>query len=445
MPLQLIARGPLISSAPNAKKLTKDQQAQLSFALKTYFGKKVSLANAFPRDEPTWVQRFEVVDADDPSTVLYDFWEINADSGELFVAGVAKSASIERLQGCFSVVTNADDDGALSELALALSQAERLPDPDAPFLFEPDEIRGSYGMKPIRRIAAFRKPEAMPKTKKEWDQLLTGENIYVTEAFAEQYSAHFTPSNWKIICSYTTLSEDFLRKHHASLGWANIGFSQVLSEPFLREFAEQLVWNGWQGICARQKLSEGFLREQLERIDWTAVAQNQELSVGFIEEFAAKIPLGLLDVTRLPEDFLRKYADQLSWDGTHGSISMRADLSESFVRDFQDRLNWTKVTMYRDNSSEFLDEFAERIEWRHLGHNKHLTDAQIRHYKDKISWLDLIAFGRRLSDDMIREHAAYLDENMWTTLVERKKVSPEYAKEITARLRDEKKRPHKKR
>ncbi len=292
MSLQLIARGPQISSAAAAKRLPKHQQAQLLVALAAYLGKKTPFAKAFPRDEPVFAQRYEVVDARAPTVVLYDLWELGGDSGDLFLPGEAKSAGVELVQGSFGVRADVADEGALGELVLALGEAERLPDPDAPYLFEPGEFEDSRGVRAIRRIAGFRTEEAIPKTKRAWDQLLTWPDLYVTEAFAVRYAPQFTHHNWVMVCTYSPLSEAFLREHHTQLGWQNIGFYQKLSEAFIHEFADQLVWKGWQGICSRQVLSESFLREHAERVDWSTVARYQSISETFIEEFADRFDEG---------------------------------------------------------------------------------------------------------------------------------------------------------
>ena len=47
--------------------------------------------------------------------------------------------------------------------------------------------------------------------------------------------------------------------------------------------------------------------------------------------------------------------------------------------------------------------------------------------------------GRPLSDELLRDHAAFLNETLWRELIQSKRVSPAYAKEISAQLKAAKK------
>jgi hypothetical protein len=131
MSLQLIARGPMITTAAAAKKLAPIHRDQLLAALASYFGKKTSFAAAFPADEPAEAQRYEVATPWGSPAPRYDLWEISVDGGVLFVHATTDRTGIELGQGGFEVVSDASDTD-LGELVAELSAAERLPDPDAP-------------------------------------------------------------------------------------------------------------------------------------------------------------------------------------------------------------------------------------------------------------------------------------------------------------------------
>lgn len=433
MKLQLISRGSLLSASSDAKALAAQHQAQLLLALQAYFGKKTSFARAFSGDEPCTVQRYEVVEEQAPNAVLYDFWEVNRDSGSLFFSGREERVGIEMLQFGFEITSGAKDDAALLELVLSLSEAERLAEPDEPLRYEEGQREGRV----IQRLAGFNQESAVPRNKRAWSKLLQGPNIYMTEAFAERYGEHWGREPWLMVVRYGELSEAFIRRHIAQLTMAEVCFYQPLSEAFLREFADEVHW---ENVSMRQRLSEGFIREFADRVDWSEIVREQSVSDAFIEEFADKIDFEAIDCTRRTEAFLRKHADRLRWSGG-GSVSWWVDMPDAFLRDFSERVSWMDVTMYRAHSDASLEEFAEKIEWRLLGHNEHLTDEQIRRYKDKLDWSTLIIWRhRRLSDEMIREHASYLNEIMWRVLVEKRRVSPAYAAEIKAKiLRDAKK------
>lgn len=429
MSLQLIARGPMITTAAAAKKLAPIHRDQLLAALAAYFGKKTSFAAAFPAEEPAEAQRYEVVAMGDPAP-RYDLWEISVDGGVLFAHATTDRTSIELGQGGFEVVSDASDTD-LGELVAELNAADRLPDPDAPLILEKDTSGGQT----VFRLAGFSRPDAIPKNKKEWDKLLRWPNIYVTEGFAATYAASFTQGNWQTVARYACLSEAFILEHAEQLGWSEISRRQVLSEAFLAEHADRV---DWAGASHEQRLSEGFLREHAHRVDWSAVAQSQALSETFIEEFADKIPFQRLNTTKLSESFIRKHRDALDWSGPLG-VSEHPSLSVAFLKEHANRLTWSKVTLRRGHEEDVIDAFGDRIEWRLLGANVQVSEAQLRRFADRIDWRMVVRSKRPLSDELVRDHAAFLDEPLWRELIETKRVSPAYAKEISAHLRAAKK------
>lgn len=429
MTLQLITRGPLITTAADAKKLAPIHRDQLLAALASYFGKKTSFAAAFPADEPAEAQRYEVAAPGDAAP-RYDLREISVDGGELFVHATTDRTGVELGQGGFEVVSDASDSD-LAELVAELSAAERLPDPDAPLLLEKDTWDGQT----VLRVAGFNRPDAVPKTPKEWDKLLRWPNIYVTEAFAKAHAGSLTRGNWQTVARYARLSEGFILEHAEQLGWSEISRRQVLSEAFLAEHADRV---DWAGASHEQRLSEDFLRAHAHRVDWSAVAQSQALSEAFIEEFADKLPFKRLNTAKLSESFIRQHADALDWHGPLG-VSEHPSLSVAFLKEHADRLSWSKVTLRRGHDEDVLEAFEDRIEWRLLGANVQVSEARLRRHASRIDWRMVVRSKRPLSDELVRDHAAFLDETSWRELVEGKRVSPAYAKEISAQLKAAKK------
>lgn len=424
--MKIIARGTSFSSTADAKKLSELHQAQLLLALEAHFGKKTSFAKAFPREEPCTVERHEI--ADDAGVVLFDFWVVDADGGSIFRRDTTENAGVEMIQFDFEVIEGASDAQALDDLALALSRAERLPDPDAPLTF----VEGKLGWKSVRRIDGFNRADAVPKTPREWDRLLAWPNIYVTEAFAEKHSAALTRANWVTVVRYCELSEPFIRKHLGALELNEVVFNQALSDDFLREFADELDWSRASG---RQTLSPAILRDFGERIDWKAWSAQPSVDDAMLEAFADKTHWPSVDCTNRGEAFLRRHADALPWSGIRGVSANRLPLSSEFLRDFGERLNWAEWSRYGAISDAQLEEFSGRIHWASFSQNGHITDAQIRKYADRIDWALLLTWGRSISEELLREHAEHVDDALWAKLIRLKKLPSAYAKEVSARLR----------
>jgi len=93
-------------------------------------------------------------------------------------------------------------------------------------------------------------------------------------------------TNWAIISSEYSLSEDFIREFKDNVNWYNISTYQKLSEDFIREFKDKVKWNY---ISASQKLSEDFIREFKDNVNWDNISEYQKLSEDFIREFKDKV------------------------------------------------------------------------------------------------------------------------------------------------------------
>ncbi len=422
MDLQLVRIHPNIATAADAKKLPPLAQQQLLSALRAYFGKKTSFTAAFGDGECS-ADGFRGEAVANPGVGLYDYWETNVDSGSVFRHGTLTSAGVEMIQNDFGIHTDEPNPTAeMDQLVEDLQGAPRVADPDAPYVFEEDEDGEEI-------LADINRPDAVPADAKGWKKLLLA--YKVTESFVRKYEAQFGPKCkvWWKIYTYTKLSEDYLRTHVAQLDWENVSYAQTrLSEEFLREFSDYL---GWKEVSWAQNLSESFIRDFADRVDWAKIARYQPLSDAFIAEFADRIDFADLDMQQRSEAFIRAHQEQVDWE----EVSEDAHLSEAFIREFQARVDWPGISKYQQLSTPFLEEFADRIEWSNLSFNRKLTDEQVRAYADRFNWVALVVFGRPLSEALVREHEAHIPRAGWQHLIERKRLSPAYKKEVQARLR----------
>jgi len=61
----------------------------------------------------------------------------------------------------------------------------------------------------------------------------------------------------------------------------------------------------------------------------------------------------------LSETFIRTYQHKLNWT----MISCFQNLSENFIREFEHKLNWFLISTHQNLSENFLSEFSERVYW----------------------------------------------------------------------------------
>ena len=71
---------------------------------------------------------------------------------------------------------------------------------------------------------------------------------------------------------------------------------------------------------------------------------------------------------------------------TWGHISMKIDLSEGFIREFQDHVYWNYISSYQKLSEEFIREFEDKIDWDRIPASQILSDEFILEFNGRIDW-----------------------------------------------------------
>lgn len=59
----------------------------------------------------------------------------------------------------------------------------------------------------------------------------------------------------------------------------------------------------------------------------------------------------------LSEDFIREFQDKVVWD----EISTHQNPSNKFIREFQDKVDWWSISKHQKLSNEFIEEFKDRL------------------------------------------------------------------------------------
>lgn len=87
----------------------------------------------------------------------------------------------------------------------------------------------------------------------------------------------------------------------------------------------------------------------------------------------------------LSEDFIREFQDRMWW----WKICWHSKLSENFIREFQDKVDWAYISRYQRFTSNFYYEFKDKINVQSLFGNKNMkidiSPKIIEEEKDKIS------------------------------------------------------------
>ena len=114
----------------------------------------------------------------------------------------------------------------------------------------------------------------------------------------------------------------------------------------------------------------------------------------------------------LSEDFIREFKDKVDWS----AICRYQKLSEEFIEEFQDKLYWKHISCYQELSVEFIKKFRHKIDWELLSCSKYIDEDTLRKFQYSIDWDRVSRFAefrfltdKQLSEKFIEEFQNKLD------------------------------------
>ena len=118
------------------------------------------------------------------------------------------------------------------------------------------------------------------------------------------------------------------------------------------------------------------IREDPDNQDWYSICYRPDLSEDFMREFLDRFNLDcLISYQNLPESFLISIKDKLTGHQWYRIGSFSDNLSEDFIREFQDKLDWYSIAANQKTlSKEFIVEFIDYIPINALMLNFYLSD-----------------------------------------------------------------------
>ena len=133
--------------------------------------------------------------------------------------------------------------------------------------------------------------------------------------------------------------------------------------------------------------------------NWARLSLCESLTEDFIQEFKDKVDWTCISrYPHLSEDFIRKFADRVDWY----YISAYQYLSENFIREFADKVGWFWISRCQQLSEDFIREFKDKVNWYYISAYQHLSEDFIREFKDKVSW-GWVSRYQHLSKEFIEE------------------------------------------
>jgi len=100
---------------------------------------------------------------------------------------------------------------------------------------------------------------------------------------------------------------------------------------------------------------------------------------------------------KLSEDFIREFKDKLNWY----RISRYQKLSEDFIREFKNKVNWCEISACQKLSPKFITEFKNEVDWAEISTYQKLSENFIFRFRNYVDW-DCISQYQILSEDFIK-------------------------------------------
>lgn len=124
----------------------------------------------------------------------------------------------------------------------------------------------------------------------------------------------------------------------------------------------------------------------------------------------------------LTEDYIKENCNILDWE----YISRYAKLSEPFIREFIDRVDWNQISLCQKLSEKFMRDYTDKLVWLWIPITQELSEGFIRDFADRLNWKDISQY-QKLSKEFIIEFKQRLEKEY---LLKNKYISKETVEEI---------------
>ena len=98
----------------------------------------------------------------------------------------------------------------------------------------------------------------------------------------------------------------------------------------------------------------------------------------------------------LSEDFIEEHADKVNWD----YISIYQNLSENFIEKHQDKVNWLYITIHQKLSENFIEKHQDKVNWFGITMLQNLSEDFIERNYDKLK-ISIICNFQNLSKEFL--------------------------------------------
>jgi hypothetical protein len=62
------------------------------------------------------------------------------------------------------------------------------------------------------------------------------------------------------------------------------------------------------------------------------------------------------------------------YNGNRGDISADRQLPESFIREFRDKVDWSRMSEYQNIPEDVIRELPDKVNWSNISHHQKLSE-----------------------------------------------------------------------
>ena len=119
----------------------------------------------------------------------------------------------------------------------------------------------------------------------------------------------------------------------------------------------------------------------------------------------------------MSEDFVNEHVDEVNWY----YISEYQKLSEDFIDKYIDKVNWGNISMYQKLSEDFINEHVDEVDWYYISEYQKLSEDFINKHTDKIYW-NYISKYQVITPEFADKYNININNNSQRTAAEWKKM-----------------------
>jgi len=160
-----------------------------------------------------------------------------------------------------------------------------------------------------------------------------------------------------------------------------------------RSWVIELLSSGYEtyDIVRNYELPEDTILECTDLLDKEVLIQGLNFSEEFVTKAIEMKYLNIEDITELSmttysnlsDDFITEYKDNINWDRMILYISTQSDSFDNHTKVIEDKNLWSVISA-NDLSIDFIRQWKDKLDWSYLSMVKCFTDEEKEEFSDYI-------------------------------------------------------------